>query len=78
MSQVKPEVLPPMKDTSALHSLRVYHQIQQWMVIDIYPLSWGWELHHERLAPTKMRQAPAPDHLMRFLKCGYTTTQMFY
>ncbi|KAJ8876216.1 hypothetical protein PR048_024126 [Dryococelus australis] len=28
-SQVKPEVLPPTKDASALHSLRVYHQVQQ-------------------------------------------------
>ncbi|KAJ8870157.1 hypothetical protein PR048_029169, partial [Dryococelus australis] len=73
--RVKPEVLPPTKDVSALHSLRVYHQVQQWMGTDMDPLSCGWEFHHGRLAPTKMREAPAPDHLMKFVKCGCTTTQ---
>ncbi|KAJ8883642.1 hypothetical protein PR048_015495 [Dryococelus australis] len=74
-SQVKPEVLPPTKDASVLHPVRVYPQVQYWTGTDMDPLSWGRELHHGRLAPMKMRQAPAADHLMKFLKCGCTTTQ---
>jgi hypothetical protein len=75
ISHVKPESLPPTSDANSFHSLRVYHQVQHWLGIELNPIEWGWELSQGKLIPTKMSKAPAPDILMKFVKCGCTTSQ---
>lgn len=72
---VKPEVLPPTEDACKFHSFRVYHQVQQWMGIHLDPLQWGFQWKDGRLSPIKMRQAPAPDYLLKFVKCGCIKTK---
>lgn len=75
MLQVKPEVLPPTQDACHFHSLRVYHQVQQWMGNNMNPCNWGWEILHGGLQPVKMSQAPAPEHLLKYVKCSCSKSQ---
>ena len=37
------ECLPPTSAASVYHSLRVYHQVQQWRGVALRPQDWGWK-----------------------------------
>lgn len=39
------------------------------------PCDWGWELREGGLRPIEMKKAPAPDHLLKFVKCGFKISQ---
>ena len=43
-SFVQPECLPPTSAAAVYHSLRVYHQVQQWRGVALQPQDWGWKL----------------------------------
>ena len=40
-SFVHPECLPPTSAAAVYHSLRVYHQVQQWRGVALWPQDWG-------------------------------------
>ena len=44
--------LPPSSSAAAYHSLRVYHQIQEWLGNNLEPLEYGWEIRNSMLTPT--------------------------
>jgi hypothetical protein len=43
-SFVHPESLPPTSAAAKYHSMRVYHQVQQWKRVSLQPEDWGWKL----------------------------------
>ena len=52
-SFVQPECLPPTSAAAVYHSLRVYHQVQQWRGVALPPQDWGWKLVDGRLLPVR-------------------------
>ena len=43
-SFVQPECLPLTSAAAGYHSLRVHHQVQQWIGVTFPPQDWGWKL----------------------------------
>ena len=64
-SAVKPQLLGPTSDATALHSLRVYHQVQTWLGKNLDPRDWGWAIVNGKMMPIKMTRAPAPQELLK-------------
>ena len=52
-SFVQPECLPPTSAAAVYHSLRVYHQVQQWRGVALRPQDWGWKLVDGSLLPVR-------------------------
>jgi len=52
-SFVQPECLPPSSAAAVYHSLRVYHQVQQWRGVTLPPQDWGWKLFDAKLLPVR-------------------------
>ena len=69
-SSIKPESLGAISDCTAQHSLRVYHQIQSWRGVELDAEEWGFELKHGKLLPIQMTKPPAPDELLKIIRCG--------
>ena len=65
--------LPPTSAAAKEHSMRVYHQVQQWLGCDIPPTEWGWDLVDGQLYPTLTRKRPAPDTLLNLISCNCKT-----
>ena len=42
--------LPPTSGAVAQHLLKAYHQVQQWMGVDLDPIKYGWSLEAYRRA----------------------------
>ena len=65
-SFVQPECLPPTSAAAVSHSLRVYHQVQQWKGVALLPQDWGWKLGRKlvdgRLLPVNLTVAPRKVH----------------
>ena len=71
-SFVDPKELPPTSDAARYHSLRVFLQIQQWKGNEegMNPTDWGWEVVGGLLKPLKTNKPPAPDSLLRVIRCN--------
>ena len=52
-SFLQPERLPPPSAAAVYHSLRVYHQVQQWRGVALPPQDWAWKLVDARLLPVR-------------------------
>lgn len=52
--------LPPTSDAAALHSMRMYLQIQEWKDNNLEPYDWGWKKTDKNLNPLYMTKSPAP------------------
>lgn len=69
-----PESLPPTCDAAKYHSYRAYHQVQTWIGNNLDPTKWGWLLykgqHVEHLKPVRMQRDPAPEFLLKLVKCN--------
>ncbi|XP_071574804.1 uncharacterized protein [Temnothorax nylanderi] len=61
--------LPPTKAAGRQHSLRTYHQVQQWMGKKKIAESWGWKQGPNGLMPIFTLQEPAPAELLKFVTC---------
>ena len=74
-SHVKPQALPPTSAAAKYHSLRVYLQIQEWKgsAGDLHPTDWGWQECDEGLTPLQTSLPPAPEHLLRVIRCNCQT-----
>ena len=66
--------LPPTSSSTKYHSLRVYHQVQEWLGINLDPLSYGWEIHEHKLSPKTSDIGIAPESVLKKLKCGCKTS----
>jgi hypothetical protein len=72
---VTPERLPPTTSATRYHSLRCYLQIRIWQSseMEMNPCDWGWNEVEGRLSPRVMDLPPAPDALLKIIRCSCTT-----
>ena len=68
-SFVHPECLPPTSAAAINHSLRVYHQVQQWRGVALRPQDWGWKLVDESLLPVRTDLPAAHASLLEIIRC---------
>ena len=73
VSHVHPQTLPPSSAAAKYHSFRVYLQVQQWKGFDLDPLEWGWEKRDGGLMPVHTDLPPAPDELLKIIRCNCHT-----
>ncbi len=73
VSHVHPQTLPPSSAAAKYHSFRVYLQVQQWNGFDLDPLEWGWEKRDGGLMPVHTDLPPAPDELLKIIRCNCHT-----
>ena len=71
-SQVDPKNLPPTSAAAKYHSFRVFLQVNQWKdtECDMMPESWGWECTDAGFKPTTTDIAPAPQELLKIIRCN--------
>ena len=72
-SSIKPEKLPPTERAAYFHSLRVYHQVQEWNSLredSSNATNWGWKLQDGILIPVMTDEAPAPDEILNVVRCN--------
>ncbi|XP_048577422.1 uncharacterized protein LOC125559782, partial [Nematostella vectensis] len=72
-TQVQPESLPPTSAAAIYHSLRVYHQVQQWRGIALPPEDWGWKEVDGKLQPQRTDQSAAHPSLLELIRCNCKT-----
>ncbi|CAH3022720.1 unnamed protein product, partial [Porites evermanni] len=68
---VQVQSLPPTSAAARYHSARVYLQVQQWMGRgkNLNPEDWGWLRIQDRLHARTTDQPPAPDNLLKVIRC---------
>ena len=69
--------LPPTSNACQQHSLRVYHQIQEWLENHLPPTEYGWEERvqpngKKALRPVRITKSPASSELLKIIRCGCT------
>jgi len=72
-ARLAPERLPPTERAAFYHCLRVHLQVVQWsslMSEAINAVEWGWQVDDGSLKPIPTDQKPAPDDLLKFIKCS--------
>ena len=74
-THVHPQTLPPTSGAAKYHSMRVYLQVQEWKgsADGLIPTEWGWQLCDEGFVPLQTALAPAPDNLLRVIRCSCLT-----
>ena len=58
---VPPGVLPPTSGSVKYHSLRVYHQLQEWLSVEMSSVDWDWKVSAGNLLPIMTDLQPAPQ-----------------
>ena len=68
---IDPQKLPPTARAAHFHSLRVHLQVIHWKELNdlLDPLQWGWKLEGFKLQPIMTDMEPAPDNLLKFVRC---------
>ena len=74
-SHIQPQTLPPTSAAVKFHSLHVYYQILQCKGTGdrFLPEEWGWRESEKRLIPITTDLMPAPDDLLRIIRCNCQT-----
>ena len=67
---VQPRTLPPTSAAAQYHSLRVFHQVQQWQGVDLLAEDWGWMVKESKLCAFTTNLPPAPLYLLEAIHCG--------
>ena len=69
------KVLPPTEAATKFHSFCVFYQICQWMGCSNKMLlaAWGWKISESGLTPIQTDLLPAPEDLLKVIRCGCTT-----
>ena len=62
--------LPPTSAAARQHSLRVYHQVQQWMDVNLNATDWGWTLVGNSLRPIMTTLEAAPERILHLVSCN--------
>ena len=72
---VQVHTIPPTSAAAAYHSMRVYYQVQTWTRTsnDLVALDWGWSYDDNKLVPIKTHLAPAPESLLKIIRCSCKT-----
>ena len=71
---IRPQTLAPTSAAARYHSMRVYLQVQQWLVIcNMKETDWGWMIKDENLVLVISDPPPATDELLRVIRCNCTT-----
>ena len=72
LTEVDASTLPPTKDSADYHSLRVFLQVCMWKNCgtDLLPERWGWKMIDNEYVPVTMDNPPAPDYLLKIIKCN--------
>ena len=70
-THVQVQTLPPTSAAAKYHSLRVYFQVQEWIVDEtsFLPTDWGWTIRQNKLVPLKTDLPAAPDNLLNMIRC---------
>ena len=75
--QVQPKSLPPTSAAATQHCYRVYYQVQEWACLganfNLNPKQWGFQEQQGQLLPVPSDLPPAPDELLKLIKCGCLT-----
>ena len=69
---IDPQKLPPTARAAYYHSLRVHLQVILWKELttdSLDPLIWGWKLDNSKLQPIMTDLEPAPESLLKFVRC---------
>ena len=75
-AQLQPEKLPPTSRAIYYHALRVNLQVCQWKYLKSDCLNadeWGWKHENGMLVPVKTDQQPAPEWILKFVRCKCKT-----
>ncbi len=72
-THVHPQTLPSTPGSAKYHSMRVYLQVQEWKGSADGLLPTEWELCGEGFVPLQTAQAPAPENLLRIIRCSCLT-----
>ena len=75
VKHLEPRQLPPTSAAAKYHSYRVYLQVCLWKDsdCDLEPESWGWTQHESGLIPTMTDLPPAPESLIKIIRCNCST-----
>ena len=65
--------MPPTSAPTKYHSLRVFHQVQQWQGYTLPAEDWGWWLSKARYKPVSSDFGPATQSLLDIVRCTYKT-----
>jgi len=74
---ITPQQLPPTSRAAYYNSLHAHHQIMDWKSLSTQPLNptdWGWQVQSGTLVPITTDQKPAPDDLLKVIRCSCKTT----
>ena len=74
---LQPERLPPTERAAFFHSLRVHLQLMIWKSLgqcQYDPCSRGWGMKNGVLAPVMTDLNPAPEGLLKFVRCKCKVT----
>ena len=73
-SYTPPERLLPTSDAAYYHSMRVYHQIQEWLGNRLDATKWGWHTKKTTTGtvykPKRMDKEAAPSSLLKLVRCN--------
>lgn len=72
-TSIKPQSLPPTERAAYFHSLRVHLQVIEWkslMSVTLPAEDWGWKLQHGMYEPVMTDLAPAPEKILKFVRCN--------
>jgi len=72
LKKVDPRRLPPTSEAASHHSLRVYHQVQEWKNNMLPPTDFGWIMSHNQLKTIKRIKDVAPQNILKVIQCGCT------
>jgi hypothetical protein len=74
-SHVQTQSLPPTAAAAKYHSLRVYHQVQQWKgtADELLPPYWGWKESDGGIITVLTDLPPAPPDLLQIIGCSCRT-----
>ena len=67
---VQPGALPHTSGSVKYHSLRVYHQIQEWLGVQISSVDWFWKVRAENLLSIMTDLQPALQKFLEVVLCA--------
>ena len=76
-ARLQPEKLPLTSRAIYYHALRVNLQVCQWKYLKNDCLNadeWGWKHENGMLVPVKTDQQPAPEWILKFVRCKCKTS----
>ena len=79
-SSLDPQKLPPTERAAYYHSLRVHLQVALWKELgssEWNPEQWGWEVVSTKQVPVMTDLAPAPESLLKFVRCKCKLTSKY-